>query len=225
VGGVIDYAFYDDGIVIRDYKSGLIFESASEVADGSVKRAFVTQLEMYAALYNTTFGTWPIRLEVVPIVGPTVTLPVDQVACSRLVEDAGLLLNNVNEAIRKIDPARPGSVIDLASPSADACRSCLFRPQCPAYAAANPQCLDGWPLDIWATVRQVQKLGNGSVAVLFEDSGSGIQTVKGLTPGDRNPALSRVTAGSKIAIFNLQRSFPARDLREGPYTTMYLLSH
>lgn len=220
VGGFIDCALQDDCLVLRDYKSGAIYER-DDGNESNIRGEYVVQIQMYAALYNDTFGLWPERLEIVPVRGEEATVPVDKPRCSQLVQDAKALLCEVNAAVAALHDSGGSDPSSLAKPSIETCTACGFRPQCQAYLAANADMQERWPLDIVGTVSRIQSLGNGSVAMALTDRRGNVHSIRGLTPGQRHPALKAIETGSKVAVFNLQRGYPARDLREGPYTTIY----
>jgi hypothetical protein len=222
VAGAIDYAFYDDGVVVRDYKSGCIYDIPTISGSIELKRDYVVQMEMYAALYNATFRVWPKRLEIMPASGAPVVVRVDEAVCETRVRAGEALLEAVNESIDHVLGRAPDDFSSLATPSPDSCSACSFRPHCSAYTKSKPDSDQGWPVDLSAVVTKVQQLGNGSLALLVTDSSGALHSIKGLTPGERHPALSIVQAGAQVSVFNLVRAYPAKDLREGPYTTIYV---
>jgi len=220
VGGFVDCALRDDCLVLRDYKSGAIYEK-DDGNESNVRAEYVIQIQMYAALYNDTFGLWPERLEIVPVRGEEAKVQVDKLRCSQLVQDAKALLAEVNATVAALHDRGASDLSTLAKPSAETCSPCGFRPQCQEYLAANADMQERWPLDIVGTVSRIQTLGNGSVALALTDRRGTVHSVRGLTPGQRHPALTLIEPGSHVGVFNLQRGYPAKDLREGPYTTVY----
>lgn len=223
VGGFIDCAFRGDCLVIRDYKSGAIYEK-DDGNESNIRAEYVVQIQMYAALYNDTFGLWPERLEIVPVRGDEARVQVDKQRCSQLVQDARTLLGEVNAAVAALHDSGALGLSSLANPSVETCTPCGFRPQCQAYLAANADMAERWPLDIVGTVSRIHSLGNGSVILVLTDRSGTVHSVRGLTPGQRHPALNVIEPGSQIGVFNLQRAYPARDLTESPYTTVYRMS-
>lgn len=222
VGGFIDSVFKDDGLVIRDYKSGAIYET--DEGGSSIRSEYVVQIRMYAALYSETFGVWPERLEIVPVRGDEAQISVDKHQCLQLVERAKECLTAVNAEIAASHAS--GAMDDLsrlATPSAETCTACSFRPQCNAYLTVNAGQQDKWPLDILGTVSRIQRLGNGSVSLGLIDLRGNARSVRGLTAGERHPALKEIEPGSHVGIFSLQRTYPVKDLSETLYTTVYLL--
>lgn len=217
VGGFIDHAYKDDvGIVIRDYKSGYIFESDAEHA---VKEAFALQLRFYAALYSFTFARWPARLELTPTQGPSAIVPFDRAQCVNLTHLAENLLDEINAIVfRTIE--KHLSPMTLASPSAETCYDCAYRPNCTAYNQVERKADARWPLDVFGTVKVVKPLMNGQLVVILETS-NGTEAIRGISPTGRHPALMSINTGDGLAIFNLQKSFPDGGLQEGLYTTIY----
>ena len=163
---------------------------------------------------ESTFGIWPQCLEIMPVYGDPVIIPVDEAACEARVRAAESLLETVNESVDQVR-ARECDFSSLAAPSFESCSSCSFRPHCRAYIRANPGLAEGWPLDLWATLTKVQRLGNGSLALLMRDSKGVSHSIKGLMPGDRHPALSMVQAETQIAVFNLYGLTPPKTCAKG----------
>lgn len=218
VGGYIDHAYHDgDGIVIRDYKSGYVFESTD--SGGSVKEAFTVQLRLYAALYSFTFAQWPNKLELMPTQGPSVAVPFNPTECINLVNEASSLLDAINATVLRTNEKQL-SPTTLASPSPGTCFHCAYRPGCSAYVQIEKQSDAGWPMDEWGITKDIRALMNGQLAVILETS-HGTEVIRGISPGGRHPALANVLPGQPLAIFNLQKSFPGSGLQEGLYTTIY----
>jgi hypothetical protein len=217
VCGYIDHVFSDEtAIVIRDYKSGYLFESKDEQV---VKEAFVVQLRLYAALYSFTFGQWPTRLELTPMQGPGAVVPFDPEQCIGLVSEAKSLLDDANAIVLRVNE-KGLSPATLASPSPETCIHCAYRPNCSAYLHVQKNADSDWPLDVWGILKNVQRLMNGQLAVILETS-NGTEAIRGISSQERHPALASVATGDRLAIFNLQKSFPVGGLQEGLYTTIY----
>jgi hypothetical protein len=217
VGGYIDHVYKDEaGIVIRDYKSGYVFESNSERV---VKEGFALQLRLYAALYNFTFAQWPTRLELTPTQGPSIVVPFDPAQCISLVGEAKNLLDDINALVFHINE-KHRSPAALASPSPETCYHCAYRPNCSAYIHVDKNTDAAWPLDVCGIVKNLKPLMNGQLLVILETN-NGTEAIRGISPEGRHPALAGVTTGERLAIFNLQKSFPDGGLKEGLYTTIY----
>lgn len=65
-------------IEITDFKSGEIFE---DMIPGLIKPAYIIQLKLYAALYFSTFDSWPSRLTVSGLNGQEASIKVDRDEC------------------------------------------------------------------------------------------------------------------------------------------------
>lgn len=222
VCGFIDHAYHDGAdIVIRDYKSGYVFEPTD--AGGNVKESFAVQLRLYAALYSFTFARWPSKLELMPTEGPSVVVPFDPAECINLVNEAKSLLDEINATVLRINEKHVSSAT-LASPTAETCSHCAYRPNCSAYVHVQKEPDAGWPLDVRGVVKNIQPLMNGQLAVILQTS-HGMEVIRSISPGGRHPALANVSPGQALAIFNLQKSFPGGGLQEGLYTTIYRCSN
>jgi hypothetical protein len=75
-------------------------------------------------------------------------------------------------------------------------------------------------VDLWGIIKKIQPLINGQLAVTLETP-HGMEVIRGISPGGRHPALANASPGQRLAIFNLQKSFPGGGLQEGLYTTIY----
>jgi hypothetical protein len=220
VCGYVDHAYRDEvGIVIRDYKSGYIVEPTDD-GTSLVKEDFVVQLRLYAALYSMTFNQWPAKLELTPIQGESVIVPFDPAECMTLLNEAKALWDEINSAVLHTQEEHL-SPANLASPSPETCRHCGYRPICSAYLHSDKSAPDaGWPSDVWGTIEKIQPLMNGQLAVVLQTGGKVI-VIRGLSPNGRHPALRSAVPGQRLALFNLQKSFPVGGWHEGPYTTVY----
>jgi hypothetical protein len=212
--------------VIQDTKTGPVFEAAPG-GGRQLKRAFATQLHLYAALYaedtEVSGGAWPARLEIVPPGGTPIPVPFDPAACTQLLDQAEALLDILNQLIKQ--PAtQTERELSLASPSAEVCRWCPYRPACRAYLkAANgradrPQ----WPNDVWGTIVDIRQLGNGTISLTVDAAGHPVR-VRGLSRDPQlHPLLGQLQPGARVAIFNLIAQGGTSTLGEGPYTAIYL---
>lgn len=208
-----------DGLVIRDYKSGAIFDPESG-ATPKVKEAYAIQLKLYAAMYEAMTGSWPSRLEILPLTGPPEGIAFDPSECVRLLEDAASVLHETNRSVEA--GLAEGDVAEvLARPSAINCRFCPFRPWCEPYQR-TPKAGDGWPNDCWGEVRETRRLGNGRVMLTLESEASSV-LVGGLDSDPRrHPALPLLEAGLAAAAYNLRRPRGGRAYTEGPMTVLYV---
>ncbi len=213
------------GAVIQDTKTGPVFEAAPG-GGRQVKRAFATQLRLYAALYaedtEVSGGAWPARLELVPPGRSPIAVPFDPASSTQLLDQAEALLDSLNRLIRQ-QASRTERELRLASPSPEACRWCPYRPACVAYqeAARGTGDLPEWPHDVWGTVADIRGLGNGTVSLTVDAAGHPVR-VRGLSPdAQRHPGLDHLQPGTEVAIFSLIAQGGTSTLGEGPYTVIY----
>ncbi len=223
VGGFIDEIHESpEGIVIRDYKSGYILDH-SDIDSPLIREEYVTQMQLYSALYKSSTGVWPTRLELIPTQGPGVNVPFDPAECERLLAKAVLLLTDLNEAVHRL--ASEGTTklaLKLGNPKSETCRFCSFRPSCPAYRQ-NPRETDGlWPNDVCGFVVDILTLGNGRVNLKLVTNNEQMVFVRGLDPRpERHPALILLKMLDELAIFNLGVGPGAASFRETLLTTIY----
>lgn len=222
VSGRIDVAVRTpDGVVIRDYKTGGVFD---ETEDGGqdVKAAYQLQLKLYAALHADARGVWPVGLELMTLSGDVTPVPFIQAECTALYDDAKVRAADLWRRVGEVRAGR-GAVADLAAPG-EACRWCRYRPVCPAYKPwsesqppANP-----WSRDVWGAVRGVGTTRQ-SLAVLDLDTPAGpVQLIDVDPTPERNPALAGLRPEVIVAVFDA-RPVSERTLRASDRTVVYRL--
>ncbi len=211
-----------EGPIIRDYKSGAILEGPPKGAS-VLKPGYETQLKFYAALYASSRGRWPARLEIIPLYGTAQSVSFDELECSRLIEGARALYEKVNSIISQT-PDNPYELQrELANPAPENCRHCPYRPGCIPYRSTVSQVYsrDAWPRDLWGQVKEVRQLGNSKFAITL-DTQIGLARIRGLTPtGRRHPGLTNLSPGDYLAVFNLGTTGSEHTFVETQYTTIY----
>jgi CRISPR/Cas system-associated exonuclease Cas4 (RecB family) len=209
-----------DGAVIQDYKSGQVFV---DTVDGGrvIKEAIETQLRMYAALYASTAGSWPAKLDVIPLHGAARPVNFDRESAVELVDKARQLLESTNDKIASLAHDREQLETYLAVPSQSSCKFCQYRPGCVPYAKAAAIDDSGWPADVRGEVVEVVTLANSSLGLTVNTEASTAR-VRGIasTP-ERHPALVNLAVGSPIAVFNLARTASPMLFAESGATTIY----
>ena len=228
VGGRIDeIAPCTDGLKLRDYKTGLILENDKSDENPTVKAEYQIQLKLYAALYASSFGKWPTRLEVVDLDGREFEVPCDPSRCEDLLREAREVLVRINNSIASA--ASPQQAVrNLADPSPSNCNGCAFRPGCPAYRTTRTVSqLADWPKDVFGRVQYVRTLANGrcSLGVNLATDPTTLVRVRNLeATASRHPALGRLKEGDLVGVFNLKADQEGRDFSELSMTTIYCLS-
>jgi RecB family exonuclease len=227
IGGYIDSVVASsEGPIIRDFKSGSVVETAPLQSLSVLKSEYVVQLKLYAALYATLTGTWPAKLELVPLQGEPLRVPYDPAECLALLEDASRSLQKTNEVIlsRSQAPRRPEEY--LANPHDSHCRFCPFRPSCSAYQRYNADAHIAVRTshDIIGTLVEIRALGNSTLLISVEASGEAnkVKRVRNLTPNSsRHPALGYLQKGDRVGLFNLKFGGSEDSFIEIPLTTIY----
>ena len=225
VGGYIDHVkTTDKGVVISDYKTGSFLDSGPIGKPREVKRAYKEQLELYAALYRYRFGMWPAVLEIIPLQGASVEVPFAKRHAKRLLETARRSLQTANKMIDKVTHGNT-DVASLASPRAENCRLCLFRPECRAYWTArklDPQ--QKWPSDVRGCLREIIVLRNGKLCLTIAKDPSSPLTVsiRNLDSSeDRHPLLRSIQRGSQVEVYSLKYLPRSGDYLETVNTVIY----
>lgn len=228
VGGRIDYVYREsNGLVIRDYKTGVITDQSSETGISQVKTEYQTQLMLYAALYNASTGEWPRYIEIVPLSGTTIRLDVHPEICKAVLTEALAVLKHVNGTVSEVHSSGFSAMLDLVKPGPTTCRYCTFRPWCPLYENARRPDDENqiWPRDVIGICRQVVLLRNGASAINVQEANRAESTwVRGLTNDQvRHPAISQLTAGCRVGLFNLGAG-AGGSFTETQYTVIYRLN-
>ena len=113
LGGRIDLVVETaTGPVIRDYKTGAVFESVGRHAhgQGNIRNAAEALRPEHNAAVT---GVWPSRLELAPLVGDPIAIEYSREECEELLVDASYELATLNstdrgmEDPRECTPARP----------------------------------------------------------------------------------------------------------------------
>lgn len=122
----------DGSYVIRDHKSGSLFEPHTQV----VKKAFFLQLHAYALLAIECFGHPPKHLELVDDKDVTRIIDFDASLADAALDEAYHKLSSIDEVlIAFLD----GMDLErFSSPSPESCEYCSFKPYCPSYWRVIP---------------------------------------------------------------------------------------
>ncbi|MBD1929828.1 PD-(D/E)XK nuclease family protein [Trichocoleus sp. FACHB-90] len=210
IGGSIDHVREtEEGLILRDYKSGYVMHKDELTGELKVKQGYQVQLKLYAALYETTFGQWPVRLEIIPLQGENITISFNPSECTELLNKVVASLYQVNRKIAEISQfdSTVANIDLLALPTPNNCRFCSFRPACKAYQQIrNISDSCGWPRDVWGSVIKIQNLGNGKLNLNLELSNYPNKSIniRGLDPNPaRHPALQIIQTGDQVALYNL----------------------
>ncbi|MCM3195815.1 PD-(D/E)XK nuclease family protein [Priestia megaterium] len=113
----------DHEIIIEDYKTGQILEA------GSLKPHIRRQMLLYSFICQEAFKVSKIRSIVIPLFGQPYEEEVDLLEAKSIANDAITILNDVNRQIEEVNSGLK-SLLDLATPSKNACRYCSFKFVC-----------------------------------------------------------------------------------------------
>lgn len=226
VGGFIDRAIEtSEGVVLSDYKSGAVLESEYEEGPGEIKKAYRIQMLLYAALYKHRTGSWPIRLEVIPLQGAPLEVPFDPREAEHLLQEAKMFLRSANKRIAAVQVGMSDAT-ELAAAQPEHCRLCLFRPACMAYWLARQRNEAGkWPADVRGVLEESARLRNGKICLRIRVTDSPSiysRTVRGVTDSvDRHPLLAGIFIGTCIAVYGLRHDYRSGDYIETQNTVIY----
>jgi len=207
------------GPVLRDYKSGAIYERTSGQTK-LIKSEFAVQLKVYAAIYARMTGIWPVGLEVLPLVGSAEDVAFTADECERLLEEMLQLRESINAVVDAELPLLT-KMQRLANPSPSVCAYCLYRPHCVPYREASESDADGWPLDIHGQLVEMRTLGNGRMMLTVNVDGSVVR-IRGLDASpERHPAIQEIVSGDAVAAFSLRANGSPSSFMEGRFTVIY----
>lgn len=222
IGGYIDAIISTEkGEIIKDFKTGSIFEPGQQGSDLPINKQYELQLKLYAALFNSAYAKWPASLEIVGLDGAIHPVEFAPEECLNLLITACRLLDEVNLAIGGSESEQKEVHKQLSSPSPENCRFCLYRPCCPSYwkeREVDPSA--DWPNDAKGLITEIKNLGNGLIFIKLLLDNSETISIRGLHP-ERHSALKR--RPNRIAIFSMIASRVKGSFREGKYTTIYIL--
>ena len=225
VGGYIDQVKVTGrGVVLSDYKSGSLLDCGTDGKTRKVKQAYRDQLELYAALYRHTCGIWPAALEIIPLQGTPVEIPLDKRQAKRLLETARQSFHAANKMIEEVENGNR-DVTSLASPRAEHCRLCLFRPECRAYwTARREDPRQKWPFDLRGFLSRKIVLRNGKLCLMITKESSSALTVSIRNverSEDRHPLLRSIRTGRPVEVYGLKYLPRSGDYLETRNTVMY----
>jgi len=220
VGGLVDAIISTKtGDIIVDYKTGSITKLIGN--HEAVQEIYKIQLQLYAAIYNSAFGIWPVSLQIAGIDGISYEIDFNQKECINLLNEAYHIATEINYVVA--DETNLGEMNDLlSSPSPETCRYCLYRPACQSYLERREISPPAeWPKDIIGTLYEKKILGNGLILIRVVANNNNLDmiTIRGLHPG-RHPALN--FESDKIAIFSMVSDNSPNNFKEGILTTIYI---
>jgi hypothetical protein len=210
-------------VLLRDYKSGSLEEPVDPPAVVTVKESYRVQMMLYAAIIREREGRWPARAELESLDGSAVAvIALEPLECLALLARAKRLLAATNASVDAVlqDPAR--NLRPLASPGAEQCRYCEFRPACEAYWETREANAGEWPDDIRGVVKRKTLLGIGTVMLEIGTPNGAAPPVRvrGLEPG-RHPALAAAAEGERVIVCNLRQDRASGALSQTPLTAVY----
>ena len=223
--GIIDEVDVSGGrVILRDLKTGVVRRSGTTSPEA--KQEYATQMRMYAAMYaeddEISGGKWPHLLELVPLFGPSLSVPFNPDECILLLDQAVEALAAINRTIEAHDRGKAEML--LARPSPDVCRWCAYRPVCIAYRNASSRDDDvAWPADVWGSVADKAVKGNGTLAISVR-RGEQLFRIRDIEPTSSTyPQFAGLDLGSSIGVFGLRRSRVEDTFSASDSTVIYLL--
>lgn len=226
ITGSIDRVLLTEtGAVIQDYKTGEILDDTDQI-----KSEYRTQLMLYAAVWALNTGEWPVRLELIPMVGEPLTIQFAPSECLAIVEQAKLILHELNTCINSDSSTTDiERALQLASPRPETCGWCQYRPVCPAYLRADKskENVRTWPKDIIGILHRIDVLQNSKLRLTVRVIGNEgpFDVVRDLSSSERrHPAISLINVGDTIGLFTLSRPERVQTYSESLLTTTYCYS-
>lgn len=188
IGGSADLVIrHGSEVEIRDLKSGRVL-----AAEGEVSPAYRRQLQLYGVLYEETFGVWPARLLIDPLIRDPIEVSADRLQARRLADATLRALENLNTATAE------GRLRRLASPKPEICRFCSHPIRCePFWRKVTPD----WSERPRALSGKIASIRPGSLVILV-DRGSippGEVTIGGV------PIIGEADTGDRISVVGYER--------------------
>lgn len=211
-----------NGPVIQDYKSGAIF-SLRHGDEREIRPEYAIQLRIYAALYHEATGTWPAKLELVPLNGPPHEVPYSEHDSLELLDRARAIIREISAGLARYGDDWEAAEQVLAAPSAQACRFCAYRPACSAYLVRREiESERDWPADISGEFRSLERLANGRLLLSLTHGDGSTRYVRDVSAHIAKAAsLESIPQGTWIGVFNTRRTRSPRAFEEGPLTWIY----
>lgn len=206
-----------NGPILRDYKSGAVYERGSE---DRLRDEYISQMWLYAALYHRSVGIWPSELQLSPVIGDTIKVQFDRSNCDQLLDDSVAFVFEINTLIEDWKGEQDDLQEKLAHPSPENCRFCSHRPVCSPYRIARVQAKypREWPNDVWGEISNVEVLGNGKVLIRFS-SGKQVRALD--NSNGRHPAIDQLSRGDRASVFNTRQTRSDHSFVQGLLTTIY----
>lgn len=223
IAGRIDRALSTPaGPILQDYKSGAIFSLRQGDEPPEVKPEYAIQLQIYAALYQEATGTWPTKLQLIPLNGSPYDIPFSPAASLQLLAEARGVLAQLNDEIARCGDEEAAEWL-LATPSPTACRYCTYRPACLPYLSRDVPNVDRqWPADVWGKFAGVRRLGNGRLMLTIRLAGDSLFFVRDITnPVAEEAMLDSLDEKATVGVFNSKRTLSPNAFEEGPLTSMH----
>jgi hypothetical protein len=210
------------GIVIRDYKTGQVYDE-DEGGGRALKERYQLQMRLYAILYAHAKGPWPAHLEVVTSRGEVIEVPFTPEECEAVYREA---IQRLDDLARQVGEVQRGRVPleTLANPAGETCRFCPYRPMCCAYrlwceaqsAGEEKGLQDAWGMFIGT------RPGRSGVVLLDLESVSGRRRILDLSPNpSRNPALTVLRPGDAVSLFNVRPQGASGGYSATDFTVIY----
>jgi len=178
---------------VRDYKTGEIHDP-----EGRLKKNYVIQIELYAALEAESSGQMPDTAAVIGLDGRNEHWELQDAHVTALAATAESALTAYDDAVER------GRERELGQPGPDACRWCPWAPRCPAFWDAYDRAW--WPeaLAVHGTITDKRVAARGTAAMTITVSGGAwppatVIAVTGIDPVTE-PALAESEGGDEVAL-------------------------
>lgn len=139
--------YADGSYVIRDYKTGSIYDPKTKV----IKSAYVRQLHAYALLTCEAYGFLPKRMMLIDEFDNVEPVDFSHATASAVLHEADFLLASIEDALRCF--VSGSTTLAYCSPSPSVCQFCQVKPYCHAYwQAAGLVMVNDYTADLKGTI-------------------------------------------------------------------------
>lgn len=193
-------------VQITDFKSGKILAD-----EGDVKQDYEDQLKLYAYLYYSMYDRFPNELVLVDLERNVYQIEFTEKDILQTGEEAKKMLLAINSLVTL------GNKQELAAPSHDNCRFCLYRPAC-VYHWELPNIEDTFYSNIKGTLEGVKSFRNGNVnsTIITNENQVIVSNIPTTLVDDLETKVN-----SQIAIYNVSSSKNEGWYKAGRTTMIY----
>lgn len=154
----------EDGVRVVDYKTGSIYDERDGKEGRSVRKDYVDQLLIYAAMYYDLEGVWPVGAILEPLGGSSLEIGINPEEAAQAAQKALDLLTEYNEMVEV-----GVQVSDFSAKTTEMCGLCSFKAFCERFwdMIEPGDFEDSWR-HAQGAVRSIDRLASGYIQLDME---------------------------------------------------------